>query len=84
MVHESTGRVYPDVSYNKLSLPSYTFEKNICWLDVPQSDDFVQSREEAMYYSLTWKPRSEVYKSVSSEVEQLVVIRSDGGRIPIH
>ncbi|MCM3133479.1 SDR family NAD(P)-dependent oxidoreductase [Paenibacillus polysaccharolyticus] len=71
------SRIYPDVTYNKLSLPPYTFEKNKCWLDVPHSGDSAQNPQEAMYYSLTWKPRSEVYNTASSELKQLVVIRSD-------
>ncbi|CAM4477235.1 type I polyketide synthase [Paenibacillus xylanexedens] len=73
------SRIYPDVTYNKLSLPTYSFEESKCWIDT-HPDNSVQTEEEAMYYSLSWKPWSEIGKTNSSSihnVERVLLIRDD-------
>ncbi|PQP85018.1 hypothetical protein C0Q44_11125 [Paenibacillus sp. PCH8] len=69
------SRIYPDAAYNKLSLPSYTFEKNKCWLEIPNPNKLAQMNDEAMYYSLSWKPHSQINPTATCAVEHIVLIR---------
>ena len=49
--------LYHDGSYQRVSLPVYPFERNRCWLDLPETGE-IEIREPDPYFTIAWRPEA--------------------------
>lgn len=68
--------VYPKETHYRISLPTYTYEKERCWFDIPVNVE----RINQSLYQRVWAEEKIAYSKQSNE-EQVVVILSDGNDI---
>ncbi|MCK4258241.1 MAG: SDR family NAD(P)-dependent oxidoreductase [Halanaerobiales bacterium] len=68
--------MYKDSDRVKVSLPTYPFERERCWLDIPQRINEVQDDEKDMYFTVEWN-NNEISAESSLQDDGVVIIFKD-------
>jgi amino acid adenylation domain-containing protein len=73
-------RVQAEADFRRVSLPGYPFERQKCWVEVPDTDD-PSGNEEQAYYGMTWREGNLPAAAVAAQTKQgtVLLFRPDGG-----
>ncbi|WP_438431723.1 SDR family NAD(P)-dependent oxidoreductase [Gorillibacterium sp. sgz500922] len=50
--------LYPDRKPRKIHAPTYAFDKNKCWIRIPESKRSLDQEKPAFYYKMKWRPQA--------------------------